>query len=605
MIPQDAEADDREDRLADELVRSWDDGSPVRVAPHETAEAIELVQILALLETVGSCHRAEREHRRRKKLHRMALVCVASVLLLAATILFVRLGPPPGSPPDVVGREPHLNSNGGEMSVPDGVKPWATQEERTAEKYLTSHDGGILPRPVATGAAGPGGSAKIGQPAEARRLLETDLAIIQKLAEDHPTVTQYQSDLARTHNALGALLSATGEPAEARRSYEAARAIQQKLAEDHPTVTQYQGDLARTHNALGALLSATGQPAEALRSYESALAILQKALAIQRKLAEDHPTVTEYQSELAVSLNNLGELLSAFRLFDEAHRVYHEAVATLRKLAEDHPESPDYASGLGATYSNMAMSVLDAMGYARTHEYLREAITWQKKALAANPRNPTYRQLLTNHLTNLIKVARGLGRDDEVAEARRELAELQASDPRLEALDTHLAAATKGEAPKENEERLALAQRAYDTKRYALAARLWAEALEADPNLAADRQKQHPYNAACAAALAASGQGIDDPAPDEAAKAGLREQALGWLRAELAVWSKLIESGRPGDRWAIAKILGYWRNDTDLAGVRDADALEGLPEAEREAWRALWAGVEDLLARAKARGPGG
>ena len=43
----------------------------------------------------------------------------------------------------------------------------------------------------------------------------------------------------------------------------------------------------------------------------------------------------------------------------------------------------------------------------------------------------------------------------------------------------------------------------------------------------------HRYNAACAAALAASGQGKDDPPPDDAAKAKLRQQARDWLKAEL------------------------------------------------------------------------
>jgi hypothetical protein len=38
----------------------------------------------------------------------------------------------------------------------------------------------------------------------------------------------------------------------------------------------------------------------------------------------------------------------------------------------------------------------------------------------------------------------------------------------------------KGEARKDNAERQALAQRAYDTQRYATATRLWAGAFEAD-----------------------------------------------------------------------------------------------------------------------------
>ena len=42
--------------------------------------------------------------------------------------------------------------------------------------------------------------------------------------------------------------------------------------------------------------------------------------------------------------------------------------------------------------------------------------------------------------------------------------------------------------------------------------------LEADPKLVDDRQAQHRYNAACAAALASSGQGKEEPALDEAAR---------------------------------------------------------------------------------------
>jgi serine/threonine-protein kinase len=438
-----------------------------------------------------------------------------------------------------------------------------------------------------------------GQPAEARRAYEAALAIFQKLAEDHPTVTQYRRDLALSHNNLGNLLMRdTGQPAEARRAYEAALAILQKLAEEHPTVTQFQGDLARSHNNLGNLLRDTGEPAEARRSYES-------ALAIRRKLAEDHPAVTEYQGGLAASHNNLGNLLRATGQPAEARRSFEAALAIRRELAEDHPEAPDFASDLGGTLNNLALIDLDEKHFDKAREDLQEAITWQKKALATNPRHPTYRQFLSNHLTNLIKAARGRGRDDEIAEAQREMNELRASDPRLEALDARLSAVLNGEAPKDNAERLALAQRAYDTKRHALAARLWAEAMDSDPKVADSRNPQHRYNAACAAALAADGQGKDDPAPDDAAKLKLRQQALAWLKAELAVWTRFVESGPPQARAFIAQTLDHWQKDTDLAGVRETDALGKLPEAERDAWRALWDEVGKLLDKAKTGGEPG
>ena len=62
---------------------------------------------------------------------------------------------------------------------------------------------------------------------------------------------------------------------------------------------------------------------------------------------------------------------------------------------------------------------------------------------------------------------------------------------------------------------------------------------QATRKLGDDRLTQHCYNAARAAALAAAGQGQDEPPLDEAAKAKLRRQALDWLKAELTAWSKL------------------------------------------------------------------
>ena len=41
--------------------------------------------------------------------------------------------------------------------------------------------------------------------------------------------------------------------------------------------------------------------------------------------------------------------------------------------------------------------------------------------------------------------------------------------------------------------------------------------------------------------------------------------------------------------------LRHWRQDSDLAGVRDETALAALPEEEREAWKDLWRDVQTTL----------
>jgi eukaryotic-like serine/threonine-protein kinase len=155
----------------------------------------------------------------------------------------------------------------------------------------------------------------------------------------------------------------------------------------------------------------------------------------------------------------------------------------------------------------------------------------------------------------------------------------------------------KGEAPRENAERLALTQRAYDTRRYATAARLWAGALEADPRLADNPQAGNRYNAACAAALACCGKGKDNPLPDDASKIKLRRQALDWLNAELAAWSKILESSPPQARLVVASTLKHWKEDSDLAGIRDAAALAKLPQEERAACKRLWGDIDGLLSK--------
>ncbi|HKI20216.1 MAG TPA: tetratricopeptide repeat protein, partial [Isosphaeraceae bacterium] len=66
------------------------------------------------------------------------------------------------------------------------------------------------------------------------------------------------------------------ERAEALASFERARAISQKLADADPSVTQFQSDLAQSHNDIGFVQHETGNLDLALESLEQARAINQK-----------------------------------------------------------------------------------------------------------------------------------------------------------------------------------------------------------------------------------------------------------------------------------------------------------------------------------------
>jgi hypothetical protein len=130
---------------------------------------------------------------------------------------------------------------------------------------------------------------------------------------------------------------------------------------------------------------------------------------------------------------------------------------------------------------------------------------------------------------------------------------------------------------------------------YAAAARFF----DAAPKPADDLKSGDRYNAACNAALAAAGQGEDAGKLDDQERTRLREQALAWLRADLALWSRQLESGKPADRAAVQQALHHWQKDNDLAGLRDAAALAKLAPEQVAACKQLWADVAALLKKAE------
>jgi superkiller protein 3 len=172
----------------------------------------------------------------------------------------------------------------------------------------------------------------------------------------------------------------------------------------------------------------------------------------------------------------------------------------------------------------------------------------------------------------------------------------------LVALEGKLPGLLKGETqPTGADQSLLLAQLCQEDREcYAAATRFFAEAFATKPGLAEGLERQNRYNAACAAILAASGQGKDAAQLPDQKRARVREQGLTWLRADLAKYASIVEKG-PGP--AIAKVqqrLRHWQQDHDFASVR-GDGLAKLPEAECRDWQKLWQEVEALRQRTAAR----
>ena len=173
---------------------------------------------------------------------------------------------------------------------------------------------------------------------------------------------------------------------------------------------------------------------------------------------------------------------------------------------------------------------------------------------------------------------------------------------RMVALEGSLPAVLRGELkPKDAREGIEFAELTYQTQRYSSSARLYAEAFQADPKLAADMNDQNRYNAVCSAALVGAGKGDGAVPVDPSAKPVWRKQAIDWLRADLVFWTKQSHAAKPEVKDLVSERLRHWKEDSDLGIIRNESAVKALPENEQIACRALWADVEALLKKVESR----
>jgi tetratricopeptide (TPR) repeat protein len=286
---------------------------------------------------------------------------------------------------------------------------------------------------------------------------------------------------------------------------------------------------------------------------------------------------------------NLGIALQTKGQVDQAIAEYQEAI----RLKEDW----------AAAHSNLG-AALSAKGR------LDEAIAEFQQAIALDPKSADLH-------CNFGQALREQGEFAAALEELRRGHELGSKKPRwsspsaqwvkdcerLVALDLKLPRILKGEVqPADVGERLTICwicQRK-SKKLYAASVRFYSELFTEEPKLADDLQGHHRYNAACAAALAGCGQSSDAQSLDENKRAALRQQARDWLYTDLAAYRRRLEKEQERTGPAVARMLAHWLEDSDFAGVRAAEALARLPEAERKEWQQLWQDVEVLRQRAAA-----
>ena len=263
------------------------------------------------------------------------------------------------------------------------------------------------------------------------------------------------------------------------------------------------------------------------------------------------------------------------------------AIASYKKAIESDPKN-------AMAHYNLGLAL-------RGKGQLDAAIACYNKAIELDPRFADAHHGLGHALHDKGQFGPAIASFKKAIELNPNAAHLRtdmATAQRQAAAQVKLPAFLKGEfKPTTSDERLGLSEMCITKKLYRTSAGLYADAFAADPKLADDFPAFHRYNAACCAALAAAGQGEDAARLHEIEKARLRKQALEWLRVELALWIKVIESGPPAQRAEVLRQLKHLPQDSDLAGIRDAEAVAKLPAEERAAYEKLWSDVTSLLKR--------
>jgi eukaryotic-like serine/threonine-protein kinase len=337
--------------------------------------------------------------------------------------------------------------------------------------------------------------------------------------------------------------------------------------------------------------------AEAVRFYTVAVALhpenpgarLNLGLALTRQRDLDG-AIEAFQAAVRLSpaytyaYNNLGMALRRKGDLDAAIRAYREGVRL-------RPE-------VSVTHLNLG-SALEA------REELGEAAKEYEATIELNPTDWLGYSALgnlrmrTGQFAEALKVLHvGHEKATDNPQGTAEMASQIRACQRLIELEGKLGKILKGEAqPANNTERLELAHMCVQYMKLNLAAaRFFHDAFVREPSAAEDLGKQLRYDAACAAALAGCGRGADAGQSDDNERVRMRGDALEWLRADLAAWSKRLDSGKPADREAIRRTLRHWQQDPDFAGVRGPEALAKLPKGERPGWQKLWADVAKMLA---------
>ena len=303
---------------------------------------------------------------------------------------------------------------------------------------------------------------------------------------------------------------------------------------------------AVAHMNLGNAIRGKGDLDGAIKWYKKAIEVDPKYVEAHCNLAEtlkDKGQLDEaiacYKKGIELDSTNVTALHGLGAALCDGKEEYDAAIACFRKALELDPKNAECHVNMGVALGKKGQS--------------EAAIDWFQKAIALDPNYADAQMALA--LPSRIRAsmpspwcplgeATSWGRNSPIGAIPRRIG--FAAPRRSAALEAKLPAYLSGQLqPRDDQERLLLAEVCGTKKFHRTAARLYADAFAADSKLADDLTAEYRFYAICNAVMASAAQSMDGAQPDDKERASFRHQSLDWLRSDLAQWTKLLESGPP------------------------------------------------------------
>jgi serine/threonine-protein kinase len=431
---------------------------------------------------------------------------------------------------------------------------------------------------------------RMGQGQEGFALLKESVAIKENLAARHPEVADFKSNLAR---GLYGLALITGDPGEARKLQARSESLLKELTTSYPKVATYQVTYASSIHVRAQLHQRAKESADAIAAQDQAIAIQEELLKITDTL-ENRSILRQW------CLDQTEWCLKASRP-QAAAAAFHKALAL-------GPINPLQLYDYSTTLLNNGQPAVAELGFRRTlalkPDYAEAQCNLGHSLLRQGKFGEARAALQRGHELGLKKPGWKYPSDQWVRNA----------DQMIQLDNRATAILARKAQPANSTEQVNLALFCQNAKYdYGAAARLYAGAFAATPELAEDQSKAFRYQAARTAALAASGMGMGADKLDDKQKTGLRRQALDWLGSDLKLFAAIVsrfqavsdkdakpaspsektsdQLKKPGvaDLLRVCDRLQRWWHDPALARLREEKALARLPADQQKEWHNFWA----------------